>query len=276
MERYIVKEDGEQELYIPGKIKKSLLKAGAEPQIAEHIIAFIEENLQKVSKSKDIYRLVLTQLKKKQPAAAIKYTLKKAIMDMGPAGYTFERYFAKILERYGYITRVGTMVKGHCVEHEIDVIANKDQDHFMVECKYHNHPGTKSDLKTALYIYARFLDLKKGNHSNSHKYQFSQAWLVTNTKCTTEAVKYANCVNMNIIAWHYPKGRNLEYYIEAKKLYPVSILPGLKKKKRYKLFENEIYTIQDLLKNKPEFISNLLGLDKDSCNRLFARAAMLL
>ncbi|MDD3776215.1 MAG: restriction endonuclease [Actinomycetota bacterium] len=274
--RYIIKKDGEKELYSKGKIRRSLLKAGTEPEIVEYIIAYIEKNLQKVSKSKDIYRLVLHQLKKKQPVAAIKYTLKEAIMDIGPTGFTFERYFAKLMEHYGYQTQVGTIVKGFCVEHEIDVIAHKDQGHFMVECKYHNHPGSKSDLKTVLYIYARFLDLKKGNRHNSHPYQFSQAWLATNTKCTTEAIKYAQCVNLNLIAWHYPEEKNLEYYIEYKKLYPISILPELKKKEKQKLFESNIYTIQDFLKTPPSIIAEILSTDQDTVDKLFARAALLL
>lgn len=119
-------------------------------------------------------------------------------------------------------------------------------------------------MKTVLYIYARFLDLKKGNRHNSHPYQFSQAWLATNTKCTTEAIKYAQCVNLNLIAWHYPEEKNLEYYIEYKKLYPISILPELKKKEKQKLFESNIYTIQDFLKTPPSIIAEILSTDQDT------------
>lgn len=276
MEKYIIKEDGEQEVFSEEKIKKSLLRAGTEQKVANYIIGVIKEHLEKVSESKDIYRLVLKQLKKKQPNAAIKYTLKKALMNMGPAGYVFEKYIAKILGEYGYRTQVGQIVKGSCVDHEIDVIAHRDSNHYMIECKYHNNKGAKSAIQTALYVYARFLDLKKANIDNREDYNFKEVWLATNTKCTSTAIKYASCVKMGIIAWRYPKDKSLEYYIEKKKLYPISILPGLKKNQRDKLFENNILTVKDFLRNSPQSIEHLLSINKSASDRLFARAAMII
>ncbi len=219
---------------------------------------------------------MLKQLKKREPGAAVKYTLKKAIMDMGPAGYVFERYMARILNEYGYRTQTGEIIKGFCVDHEVDVIAHKDNNHYMIECKYHNNKGAKSAIQTVLYVYARFLDLKKANLDDREDYNFKEVWLATNTKCTTEAIKYANCVKMGIIAWHYPEDKNLEYYIENKKLYPISILPGLKNNHKIKLFENDILTVKDLMDNSPKSIEKLLSINKSASERLFARAAMLI
>ena len=276
MEKYIVKEDGEKEIFSEKKIKKSLLLAGTEEKNANYIIGVIKENLEKVSKSNDIYKLALKQLKKKQPNAAIKYTLKKALMNMGPAGYVFEKYIAKILKEYGYKTQVGEIVKGFCVDHEIDVIAHKDRGHYMIECKYHNNKGAKSAIQTALYVYARFLDLKKANKDLREEYNFQEVWLATNTKCTSTAIRYANCVKLRIIAWHYPKGKGLEHYIENKKLYPISILPGLKISQRNILFKNDIITVKDLLGNSPQSIETLLSINKSASDRLFTRAALII
>lgn len=276
MKKYILKEDGEKEIFNEEKIKKSLLRAGAKQKIANYTIGVIKDHLEKVADTKDIYRLALKQLKKKQPNAAIKYTLKKAIMDMGPAGYVFEKYIARILREYGYKTQIGEMVKGYCVDHEIDVIAQKKDIHYMIECKYRNDKGAKSDIQTVLYIYARFLDLQKANSQNKEDYNFQKVWLATNTKCTSEAIKYAECIKMGVIAWAYPKERNLEYYIENKKLYPISILPGLKKSQKEQLFENDILTVKDILKNSPQTIEDLLSIDRSASDRLFARAAMII
>lgn len=146
----------------------------------------------------------------------------------------------------------------------------------MIECKYHNNIGTKSDVKTALYISARFLDIKNASKAGLNRYNFSQGWLATNTKCTTDAIKYANCVKLNIVAWHYPHDNNLEYYIESKKLYPVSILPGLGDLQKDKLFENKIYSIQDLLEEPQDTIEKLVNLDITAVRKLYAEAALLL
>jgi hypothetical protein len=227
-------------------------------------------------KSQDIYDLVLEHLKKNQPAAAIKYTLKKAIMGLGPAGYIFEKYIARILRAHGFETDVGRIIKGLCVNHEVDVIAEKDHNHIMIECKYHNDPGTKSDIKTALYVYARFLDIKNACEMNANSYSFSKVWLATNTKCTSDAISYARCVKMGVMAWHYPRKKNLEYYIESKKLYPISILPGLKEYQKNKLFDNDIFTIQDFLNNTPDLIAKKISADQLAANKLFAEAALLL
>jgi hypothetical protein len=276
MDKVITKEDGTEELFNEEKLRTSLINSGTDPAIVEEAASNIKKHMSEIMKSEDIYRLCLDHLKKTQPDAAIKYTLKKAIMDLGPTGYVFERYFARILDAHGYQTEVNQFIRGLCVEHEVDIVAEKADKHFMVECKYHNDPGTKSDIKTALYIYARFLDVKDVHTVDKNNYSFSEAWLSTNTKCSSEAIRYANCVKMRVTAWHYPHKKNLEYYIESKKLYPVSILPSLKKKQKKKLFDNNIITIQDFLENNPNSIARGISTSQEKANRLFAEAALLL
>ena len=276
MERLIQKTDGSQELFDEEKIETSLLKAGADKKTALAITKKVKEELKEdLIQAKDVYRLALAYLKKKQPLVAIKYTLKKAIMDFGPTGFVFEQYMARILKEYGYATETDKIIKGFCVEHEVDVIAKKDDKYYMFECKYHNNRDTKSDIKTALYIYARYLDIKKAGEKNKINYNFSKAWLVTNTKCTTNAIEYANCVNLGIIAWHYPLDKNLEYYIENKKLYPVTILPGLKRVHKENLLKNDILTIKDLLNAQPEIIAGFTGTNKDFVLKIFDEAKRL-
>ena len=276
MEKYITKEDGKEEAFKEEKIRKSLLNSGTDPDVVNSATSKIKSRLNEIIKSEDIYRLVLDHLKKKQPGAAIKYTLKKAIMKLGPAGYIFEKYFAKILEAHGFKTKVSCIMKGFCVDHEVDVVAEKNNKHIMVECKYHNDLGTKSDIKTVLYVHSRFADIKKACVKDINSHNFSEVWLATNTKCTSEAIKYAECMKMGVVAWHYPQKKNLEDYIESKKLYPVSILPGLKEYNKNKLFDSNILTIQDFLENTPDLIAKALSINKSKTNKLFAEAALLM
>ena len=276
MEKYVIKDDGTQEPFDEDKIKTSILNAGGSTDTAGSTADSVKKSFKNYMQSKEIYRHALKHLKGRQPAVAIKYTLKKAIMDLGPTGYVFEKYFAKVLRLYGYKTDVSTIVRGHCVEHEVDIIAEKDSLHYMLECKYHNDVDISSDVKIALYVNSRFEDIKKASAAGLNNYDFKQGWLVTNTKVTSEAIKYAGCVNMRIVAWHYPRTENLENFIENKKLYPVSILQGLSNYKKNILFENNTITVQDFLEYSPDSIARTIHTNPSFVHRLFAQAEMLL
>ncbi|MGS0527278.1 hypothetical protein ACU8V7_21050 [Zobellia nedashkovskayae] len=44
---------------------------------------------------------------------------------MGPTGFPFERFIGALLTYSGYETKVGIVMDGICVTHEIDVVAEK-------------------------------------------------------------------------------------------------------------------------------------------------------
>ncbi len=235
---YVIKYSGEKEEFNPEKVKRTLLRAGAPEKLAEEIVKEVESQIYEGITTKEIYNLVIKLLKKAKPVQ-IKYGLKGAIMQLGPAGYAFENYIAEILREYGYRTELRREIAGECVMHEIDIIARKEEKTYMIECKYHNSLGTFTKLKEVLYTYARFLDLK--NH-------FDQVWLVSNTKVSQEGIKYGNCVGMKIISWRYPENGSLEKLIENKKLYPITILPAVDDKVLEKFFHANIMLVKDLLK----------------------------
>ncbi len=275
LKKYVTKDNGTKEAFDEEKIRKSMQNAGADSQTADYAIDSIKKNFKNYMSSGEIYRHAVKQLEKKNPAVALKYTLKKAIMDLGPSGYVFEKYIAKMLENYGYETKTGQFVRGLCVEHEVDVVAKKDMQHYMFECKYHNDTDYSSDIKTVLYVHSRFEDIKKGCDADLNDYNLKEGWLATNTKVTDEAAKYAKCVGLGVIAWHYPEDKNLEYYIENKKLYPISILHGLNKKQKEILFENHIITIQDLLKLTPGGMAARIQTSTVNAQKLILQAEML-
>ncbi len=306
MKQIVIKADNTEEEFNKDKLNASLLKAGASAEHSASAADEVDSQFKDRMHSDDIYNRALDHIKKRDPMAALKYTLKRAIMNFGPAGFVFEKYVAKILEQNGYRTEMPPQsLSGFCVDHEVDIIAEKEDEHFMVECKYHNIHGNQSDIKTALYINSRFLDLKKGwdsknnnkakdgssenksysnnksadkyyngpenqNYNNLCKtYYFTGAWLFTNTKCTSDAIKYANCSGMKITAWNYPENESLQFYIESKKLYPVTILSTLSKNHKEKLFENNILTIKELVSFQIEdfdeaFITGLRLCSKDT------------
>jgi hypothetical protein len=277
MDQYVIKANGEEEEFNKEKISSSLLKAGANPELAASTTSDIEKKFTNYTNTDEIYHNTLGNLRKVEPKVALKYTLKRAIMDLGPAGFVFERYISKILNQYGYSTEVDKIISGFCVDHEIDIIAEKINERFMVECKYHNLVGIHCDVKITLYINSRFLDIEKVDSSKiNNEKAFSQAWLFTNTKCTDDAIKYANCVNQKITAWNYPKDENLQYLIESKKLYPVTILSTISGPQKDILFNAGILTVNELSGYQTNDLANLLSTDKDASDRILNEANMLL
>ncbi len=277
MEKIIIKSDGKTEPYYEKKIITSLEKSGASPGIISETTKILNKKIKDYASTDEIYRETLNNLDKKEHGAALKYSLKKALMLMGPDGFVFEKYVSKILREFGYETEVGKIIKGHCVDHEIDVIAKKDNHKYFIECKYHNSRGIKSGIKTVLYINSRFLDLEKAyNEKKGHNNTDLHIWLVTNTRCTSDAERYSRCVNMDIIAWNYPEGKNLQYYIETKKLYPITILPSLKEENIQKLFDSNIIMAKELKNFSPIALAELLSLDKPKVLKILEEADIIL
>jgi len=258
---YITKASGKKELFDGRKIYRTAIRAGASNQLAKETEQEIEKKLEPNISSNKILNYALEYLKNKEKTVAIKYNLKRGIMELGPSGYPFEKYVGMILKEYGYAVQLNQQIQGHCLTYEIDVLAEKENKIFVVECKYYNRPGLRSNSKVALYTYARFLDIKKHWTEKLNKpCNPCKGLLVTNTKCTTDAIKYAKCVGMEIIGWHYPEKQGLEHLIEQKKLYPITSFPSLKKQIKDQLISNDVILIKDLLNLNIEKLAQKSGI----------------
>jgi hypothetical protein len=171
-------------------------------------------------------------------------------MELGPSGFPFEIYVSEILKQNGFEVLVGKIVEGHCVNHEVDVIAQKDNRHFMIECKYHNSPGMVCDVKIPLYIQARFQDVEaRWKLIPGHGEKFHQGWVVTNTRFTTDAIKYAACSGLNLVSLDFPQRGSLRDMIEETGLYPLTCLTTLTQQEKKSLLEKKIVLCRDICHN---------------------------
>ncbi len=234
----VQKADGMLEVFDEFKVRSSLKRAGVDDISVNNILTNLKDRLYDGIPSDKIYRSIY-QLFSKQSKTNYRYNLKRAIMDLGPTGYPFEHFVAGVLSHYGYEVEVGKQVFGGCVSHEIDVIAVKDGIKNMVECKFHNQPGAKSGIRTVLYTYARFLDTRDKN-------QFQSSWLATNTKVTSEAIQYANCVGMRILSWNYPSDFCLRLLVERANLHPITARDDLSSSRKSELLRQGIVFLKDL------------------------------
>jgi hypothetical protein len=134
------------------------------------------------------------------------------------------------------------------------------------ECKYHNQVGTRVNISIILENYASFLDLKEGKLANDFlkKGYISKRLIVTNTKFTSKAIDYAVCYGVSLLGWKYPKGKGLEYYIESKGLYPVTILPSVNELVLNELYDRNILFAKDLI--DPNIQKKLFKDPMHNCN----------
>lgn len=261
----IQKTTGEKEKFKEGKFMQSMQSAGVDHSLAQEVIRLVVHDKNNLTSTDALHSAAEKALVKKDAlASAARYNLKRAIIDLGPSGYPFEQYVARIFNAYGYKTKTNQIVQGKCISHEIDIIAKRDNRHFMIECKHHHYAGAKTKAKVALYIYARFLDVletwskQEGTNHDQHV-----AWLVTNTRASADAIAYAECMGMKVLAWHYPKNKSLNVFIEDKGLYPITVLPRLNKKSKTVLLKNNIILVSDLLEFSPEQLIKLTHLKKE-------------
>jgi hypothetical protein len=258
----ILKESGLPEEFDIQKLANSLIRSGTPADVADDIAKEVAKKVVPSTKTRDIYRLARKLLRQYNLAAGMRYSLKKAISELGPTGYPFERYFARVLKGHGYSAEVGRIVNGYCVQHEVDILAKNSSGNFIIECKYHSNGGKPTDVKIALYVHSRFNDIKKARELDpEHGTDVHQGWLVTNTRCTTDAIKYAECVGLKIISWRYPETGSLEKLIEDKRLYPATILPSARRKSLETLFANNFILAQDIADIDEESFLRKSGID---------------
>ena len=261
-ELYVIKADGKRELFDVAKLEHSLKLAGASGKSVEHIIEHVKQHLTHGITTHEIYKHAFELLYKAEHPIALKYSLKRAVQDLGPSGFAFEDFVAEILKEQGFKTKTDQTVKGFCVEHEIDVVAWNEKELIMIEAKFHNEQGTKSDLKVILYVKARFDDLLKVTFNYDGERKIDEAWLVTNTKFTSTAIEYGSCQGgIKMVGWNYPPIGNLHDMIIESKLHPLTCLVSLNGHEKKVLLDKGVVLCKTLVEN-PDLLE-VTGLKDD-------------
>jgi hypothetical protein len=260
----IIKNSGDIVDFDPKKLRKSLVKSGAGELIVEDILYKIRKEIYDGISTKKIYKRAFTLLKKEANSHAARYNLRSGLQLLGPAGFFFEKYIARLFESEGYQTVTNSILSGKCVSHEIDVLIKKDNELAMVECKFHSARENKSSVKVPLYVFSRFNDLKGRKQIVFSKNEIiSTCWIVTNNRFTSDAIDFAKCSGMNLLSWDYPKDNNLKTKNDIDCLYPVTCLTTLSLAEKDKLLILDVILARELVNN-----SEQLGRIGLSTNRI--------
>lgn len=256
MPTLITKADGNTEYFKVEKLRRSLRRAGATPEEINEIVADVNKILYEGIQTQEIYRHAFALLRDSKPPAAARYSLRRALFGLGPTGFPFEKFLARLLEEEGYKTVTGSVIAGKCAEHEIDVAAYREDHSFVAEAKFHARPGIKSDLQVAMYSYARLLDLQQAKICTDDVCGIKEFWLITNTKFTSTAERYGECVGLTMLSWDYPKNNNLHDRIQRLGVYPVTVLQTINSAQAGTLINRGVILCKDIIQN-PHILRHL-------------------
>jgi hypothetical protein len=244
----IVKSSGNRVKFSIFKLKKSLKRTGADEDTVNQIIDKVKDELYQGISTKEIYNRAFALLKKKKSYLASKYKLKKAIYELGPTGFPFEHFISAVLKNSGYTTEVGKILQGNCVTHEVDVIAHKNNETTVIECKFHSQQGFNCNVKVPLYINSRFQDIKTHWYKDKkHSSALTPGWVVTNTRFTEDAIQFGKCIGLYLLSWDYPENNGLKDRIDRLGLYPITVSTMLTKREKQFLLSREIVLCRDLI-----------------------------
>jgi len=270
----IVKNSGEEDTFSPNTLRKSLVRTGADKVTIENILNTVLKELYQGITTKEIYNRAFSLLKKRKSHLASKYKLKKAIYELGPTGFPFERFVSQILKYSGYKTEVNKILQGVCVSHEIDVLAHKNNKTTIIECKFHSDRTLKCDVKVPLYINSRYKDVQDHWNSNpANGTKLTKGWVVTNTRFTKDAIAFGKCCGLYLLSWNYPVRNSLKDRIDRLGLYPVTVSTLLSKREKQFLLNRNIVLCKDLIGDN--FYLDHLGVTESRKERILNEIKML-
>lgn len=251
----VIKADGTEEEWKPEKLRHSLRRAGArEPEI-DRVVVAVEKTMTPRLTTHMIYQQAFKLLAESEDKPVVaKYSLRRAVFGLGPTGFPFEDFIARVFEAEGYTTKTRLSIHGRCALHEVDVAGYRHDHSFIAEAKFHAQPGIKSDLQVALYSYARYLDLKAHPVCEEDTCGIVSFLLVTNTKFTRAAIDYAHCSGIELLSWGYPHDNSLQDRVDRLGVYPITVLRGLSSAEKAALLKAGIILCKDIMKN-PEVLS---------------------
>ena len=270
----IIKSSGAKAHFSMDKLRNSLKHTGANHELVEHIVDQVRDELYEGISTNEIYNRAFALLKKKKSVFASKYKLKKAIYELGPTGFPFERFIGALLTYSGYETKVGIVMDGICVTHEIDVVAEKNETVTIIECKFHSEEGRNCNVKVPLYIHSRYNDVKAHWKTKTTETKtLNPGWVVTNTRFTSDAIKYGKCVNLYLLSWDYPLNDGIKDRIDRLGLYPITVSTILTNREKQFLLSRDVVLCRDLWKEK--FLLDHLGISNTRKAKILSEVEQL-
>ena len=269
----VIKHSGERTNFSIDKLKSSLRKSGAEEALVNEISNNVRDELYQGISTKEIYNRAFALLKKEKKGYASKYKLKKAIYELGPTGFPFEKFIAALLFYSGYKVKTGQFLQGKCVLHEVDVVARKNDQFIVIECKFHSDEGRNCNVKIPLYIHSRYRDILNNYNDKNEAEKPTEGWVVTNTRFTEDALQYGKCAGLYLLSWDYPIGNGIKERIDRLGLYPITASTLMSQREKQFLLSRDIVLCKQLIND--DFYLDHLGISENRQARILEEIKIL-
>lgn len=270
----VIKHSGHIVPFDIEKLKLSLQKSGAAPDLIKESLAQIQNQMYEGITTKQIYKMAFAILKKASNGHAARYNLRSALQMLGPAGFFFEKFISRLYAAEGFKTRTNLILQGKCVSHEVDIMLKKENIISMIECKFHSSREGSSDVKVPMYILSRFNDLKVKKHTIfSNSETINSCIIVTNNRFTKDAEIFANCSGISLLSWDYPKDNNIKSKIDKRALYPITCLTTLSMVEKEKLLILDQILVKDLINDS--YSLNKIGLSENRVRNVLKEASQI-
>lgn len=243
----LVKDNGEETDFDRGRFKSSLMKSGASEAQVDYVLKDIEQRMHDGMSTRKLYQWAHQLLQSYSSAFAARYSLKQALIKLGPAGYYFEKWLAKFLTHLGYRTMHNLHIEGHSVTHEADVIAERNGELVWIECKFRNTGDTKISVTTPMYVLSRVKDISDKKYRFWGKeMEFTGGMLVTNSYFTNDSIAFSEYYGLGLLSWDHPKGESIKNLVDRRGLYPITCLTTLTEQQISVLLSKNIILVKEL------------------------------
>jgi hypothetical protein len=272
---WVTKADGTKQPFQRYKIVNTCLRMHVSKEDAEAIADYVEKRLYDGISTRRILQMVFDYLQRDRPPFRNRIDLRRATSLVRPRP-DWERYVQLLLGELGYVVTPNQIVRGRCVEHEIDGVARRDDEIVLVEIKHHYKYHTSTGLDVVRQIRATFEDVTEGFNLGLNSINFNKSMVVCNTKFSNHARRYAKCRGIDHIGWKAPLEHSLDRIIEEKKLHPITLIKNLDKATEAKLGDKGIVTLRQLTEGNISEISRKTGVKSDRLDGLTQKAKEIL
>jgi len=272
---YVTKADGSKQVFDKQKVFRTCLRLRATQQAAQSVADRIEAKARSGITTKEILQAIFRYMKEYRPEVRYITDLRGAIALMRPQP-DFEQYVAMLLREQGYDVETNMLLKGKCVEHEVDAVAKKGSECIYVEVKHHFQHHTFTGIGVFLEAWASYVDLMEGYEAAKNAYQFNKVMVVCNTKISEHAKQYATCKGILYTGWNYPAGNSMEEMIQKKSLYPITFIKTLDRKTEARLSDAGVITLRQLVGSNMAELAAKTNVNKAKLKELVEKAKEIL
>jgi len=273
----VLKYDGSKQPFDKNKIYNTCIRMRATPQQSRDVADKVASKVYEGIPTKKILQMIFSYLKEHRPEIKHRIDLREAI-SMMRSKPDFERFIQLLLRAEGYDVDPNQIVQGSCVEHEIDAMAKKGSELVYVEVKHHLQSHTYTGVGVFLEARATYEDILQGFKEKKNIYNINRTLVITNTKLSEHAIRYANCRGISHMGWRDPPERSLEQIVEQHNFYPVTLLRGVDRKIIDRLGDAGIVLLKQLdeenvfrLSRETRISRNILQLIVDKANEIIRR-----